>query len=249
MRIEPKGQPNQWMNTSSANWWLNRPRVQQRCRSWWVASAIMHCTFGPSNRSGPQWASVGHPSDRVTSIPKIPPICTFRYFQYISGNPCITVEIGTPGWVENWGALILCGSSLSAMKNPRRSWWGGTGEDGELDGGNKLDINKRLGFHPDELPDVDVLNESSGGFNHCSFVLLWNSLYSNSLFMYSFWYFFFSQVPIVSWFKTMILVINIRGTLGSQGCFPSKSLWNWAALDPNWPSKITDLIEKNTKSS
>jgi hypothetical protein len=41
-----------------------------------------------------------------------------------------------------------------------------------------------LGFHPDELPDVDVLNESSGGFNHCSFVLLWNSLYSNSLFMY-----------------------------------------------------------------
>ena len=47
-------------------------------------------------------------------------------------------------------------------------------------------LAKRLGFHPDELPDVDVLNESSGGFNHCSFVLLWNSLYSNSLFMYSF---------------------------------------------------------------
>ena len=138
MRIEAKGQPNQWMNTSSANWWLNRPRVQQRCRSWWVASAIMHCTFGPSNRSGPQWALSGPP---LRSCYIHPENSANLHFQYISGNPCITVEIGTPPWLENWGALILCGSSLSdAMKNPRRSWWGGTGEDGELDGGNKLDI-------------------------------------------------------------------------------------------------------------
>ena len=28
----------------------------------------------------PIWASVGYPSDRFTSIPKIPPICTFSTF-------------------------------------------------------------------------------------------------------------------------------------------------------------------------